>query len=205
MLLKPFHNFEHASHVTMSVAKLLSRIVEHSPDRTMAAKCVASSLHDHTYGIVSCPLTQFACILSALLHDVDHQGVPNSQLVKEKAHVAHVYNNKSIAEQNSVDIAWKHLMDDKYKDLRATIYASNAELQRFRRLIVNSVLATDIMDAELKALRNARWDRAFSEQATDDENPRVATNRKATIVIEHLIQVSQGTMFSTQHTCLLAQ
>lgn len=52
----PFHNFEHASHVTQSVAKLMSRIV--APDTIdyddMCYKSKeASALHDHTYGIVS--------------------------------------------------------------------------------------------------------------------------------------------------------
>ena len=28
-----------------------------------------SVLHDHTYGITSDPLTQFACLFSALIHD----------------------------------------------------------------------------------------------------------------------------------------
>jgi 3'5'-cyclic nucleotide phosphodiesterase len=193
--MQPFHNFEHASHVTMSVAKLLSRIVAHSSDRIVADKSVASSLHDHTYGIVSCPLTQFSCILSALMHDVDHQGVPNSQLIKEEAPIAWVYNNKSVAEQNSIDVAWTHLMHDKFKDLRSTIYGSDSELQRFRQLIVNSVMATDIMDADLKRLRNARWEKAFFGQDAE-EDPAVTTNRKATIVIEHLIQVC-----SFGHTC----
>jgi len=45
------------------------------------------------------------------------------------------------------------------------------------------------MDKDLKALRNGRWDRAFSEQASDDTTSE-AVNRKATIVIEHLIQAS---------------
>jgi hypothetical protein len=35
---------------------------------------------------------------------VDHQGVPNAQLIKENVAIAAVYNNKSIAEQNSLDI-----------------------------------------------------------------------------------------------------
>lgn len=184
----------------MSVSKLLARIHAHSPDRTVADKSVASSLHDHTYGIVSCPLTQFACILSALVHDVDHQGVPNSQLIKEEADVAWVYKNKCVAEQNSIDVAWKHLMLDKFKELRSTIYASDVELQRFRQLIVNSVMATDIMDVDLKKLRNARWEKAFLEQDAD-EDPIVTTNRKATMVIEHLIQVSScgNTCPQTRH------
>ena len=52
------------------------------------------------------------------------------------------YKNKSIAEQNSVDIAWDLLMRDEFEDLRRTIYATKEELLRFRQLIVNAVLAT---------------------------------------------------------------
>jgi hypothetical protein len=82
----PFHNFEHASHVSMSVVKLLSRIV--APDvldnivmeggsNEVDEQKMASTLHDHTYGITSDPLTQFACVFSAIIHDADHPGVPN--------------------------------------------------------------------------------------------------------------------------------
>ena len=58
-------------------------------------------------------------------------------------------------------------------------------------LVCNSqaVLATDIADKELKVLRNARWDSAFSDQYRE-EDPLATVNRKATIVIEHLIQAS---------------
>ena len=52
-----------------------------------------------------------------------------------------------------------------------------------------TVLATDIADKELKVLRNTRWDSAFAETERE-ENPRDTVNRKATIVIEHLIQAS---------------
>jgi len=178
-----------ASHVTMSVSKLLSRIVAHSSDRTVAGKSLASSLHDHTYGITSDPLTRFACILSALIHDVGHEGVPNTQLIKEGSPLAKLYKQQSVAEQNSVDVAWRLFMDDKYKELRSTICGSDAEMQRLRKLIVNSVMATDIMDKNLKNLRNARWDKSFSEKAID-ENPFLTRNRKATVVIEHIIQAS---------------
>ena len=61
---------EHASHVAMSTTKLLSRIVAPSArdfDASMAESKMC--LHDHTYGITSDPLTQFACVLSALIHD----------------------------------------------------------------------------------------------------------------------------------------
>ena len=135
----PFHNFEHASHVTMSVTKLLARIVAPSDvtieGQRTSVKQIASTLHDHTYGITSDPLTQFAVVFSALVHDVDHTGVPNSQLVREGTIVAKLYRNKSVAEQNSVDLAWDLLMDARYSELRAAIYSSHAELRRFRQLL----------------------------------------------------------------------
>lgn len=189
----PFHNFAHASHVCMSVAKLLSRIV--APDKDFEEQ---EQLHDHTYGITSDPLTQFACVFSALIHDADHPGVPNAQLVKEKTDMAKTYHGKSIAEQNSINVAWKILVDDKYKELRGTICGSQQEENRFRHLIVNAVCATDIIDKDLKLARNQRWDKAFSTKTATSsllltskrENEQVQINRKATIVIEHIIQAS---------------
>jgi hypothetical protein len=143
---------------------------------------------DNTYGITSDPLTQFSCVFSAVIHDIDHPGVPNATLVEEKTPLATKYNNKSIAEQNSVNLAWNLLMDDQFKTLRTAIYSNEIEMRRFRQLIVNSVMATDIADKDQKIFRNARWDRAFHENV--EENEQDSINRKATIVIEHLIQAS---------------
>jgi hypothetical protein len=107
----------------MSVTKLLSRIVAPSDLDFMNGKKVDSqSLHDHTYGafpviseleqtypltslfqtkgITSSPLTQFAVIFSAIIHDLDHPGIPNAQLVKENSEIANRYQNVSVAEQN---------------------------------------------------------------------------------------------------------
>jgi class 3 adenylate cyclase len=186
----PFHNFEHASHVVMSVVKLLSRIV--APDiGEETGKDMASTLHDHTYGITSDPLTQFACVFSALIHDADHTGVPNTQLIKENSSLAEIYKDKSVAEQNSVDLCWDLLMVSDFDELRAAIYSTVDERKRFRQLVVNSVMATDIMDKELKILRNNRWAKAFSDDARGHkESKECVVDRKATIVIEHLIQAS---------------
>jgi len=182
-----FHNFPHASHVGMSVAKLLSRIV--APDIDLGGH---EQLHDHTYGITSDPLTQFACVFSALIHDADHPGVPNSQLVNEGTEMSETYKGKSIAEQNSINLAWSILMQEKYKDLRKTICKSQCEASRFRQLVVNAVCATDIIDKDLKAARNKRWEKAFSVTGSSqhDANVQEQINRKATIVIEHIIQAS---------------
>ncbi|CAB9510830.1 Receptor-type guanylate cyclase gcy [Seminavis robusta] len=190
----PFHNFEHASHVTMSVSKLLSRIVSpqdinrnHNENSEQKIEDYAWEVHKSTYGITSDPLTQFAVVFSALIHDVDHTGVPNATLVKENAKIAELYKQKSVAEQNSVDLAWDMLMDTKYAALQNVLYTNTSELDRFRQLVVNSVMATDIVDKDLKALRNARWDKAFKDVEEDEDKD---VNRKATIVIEHLIQAS---------------
>jgi class 3 adenylate cyclase len=187
----PFHNFEHASHVLMSVVKLMSRIIAPADldlKGTSNHAEVSASLHDHTYGITSDPLTQFACAFSALIHDVDHSGVPNVQLIEENAHLAKVYKFRSVAEQNSLDLSWRLLMDNRYKRLQGAIFGSDAEMRHFRQLLINSVMATDIVDKDLKTARNNRWEKAFSEAYV--ESKADATNRKATIVIEHLIQAS---------------
>ena len=200
-----FHNFEHASHVTMSVTKLLSRIVAPKDLATGGAGDSAGDnldvgvshevLHDHTYGITSDPLTQFSCAFSALIHDVDHTGVPNAQLVVENHPLASLFRNRSVAEQYSLTLAWDLLMEDRFRDFRRCLYTTEAEWLRFRHLVVNGVMATDIADKDLKHLRNARWAKAFDPKdpttSTSREPPTKAdVDRKATIVIEHLIQAS---------------
>jgi hypothetical protein len=145
-------------------------------------------MHERTYGITSDPLTQFAVVFSALIHDVDHRGLPNFLLVKEDPELAAAYKNRSVAEQNSVDLAWDRLMEPEFDELRACIYSSTSELERFRQTVVNAVMATDIFDKEFGELRKRRWDRCFhthQEQRTPDD-----IHRKATVVIEHLIQAS---------------
>lgn len=191
----PFHNFEHASHVSMSCIKLLNRIASREEDYQDGT--------DHTYGICSDPLTAFAIVFSALIHDVDHTGVPNVQLVKEHSPIAAAYKNKSVAEQNSIDVGWGLLMEPSYKNLRRHIYTTKDEYTCFRQLVINCVMATDICDKDLIKARNQRWEIAFdtdNKPSGDDDgaiNPgnrfesvRQVNNRKGTVVIEHLIQLS---------------
>lgn len=104
--------------------------------------------------------------------------------------MASAYKNKSVAEQNSVDLAWSLLMEGQFANLRACIYTSESEMIRFRQLLVNVVLATDIADKELKALRNNRWETAFNMEMARSDDEQENVNRKATIVMEHLIQAS---------------
>lgn len=152
------------------------------------------------------------------------QGVSNGQLVKENAAIAEMYQGKSVAEQNSVDLAWNLLnQDDRYIYLRHAIYSGEEEKSRFRKLVINSVMATgmhnvekcskgkarpcndsqtshffsfflaDIMDPDLKNLRNSRWHKAFSKDSENEsEDTSITVNRKAT---SESLGCSQG-----QHT-----
>lgn len=187
--------------MTQSVSKLLSRVV--TPDRSdykemqQTRKSLHEFLHDYTYGITSDPMVQFCLAFVALVHDMDHPGVNNATLVKERDEMAIAYKNKSVAEQNSVDLAWDLLMETEYVELRKCLYQSQEELERFRNLLVNGVMATDVMDKELAAKRRARWDIAFnsireesSQASAEEESAQDHRNRKATIVIEHMIQAS---------------
>ena len=198
-----FHNFEHASHVTMCCSKLLKRVVVR--DAVVTDQANAQALHDYTYGITSDPVTQFALVFCALVHDVDHHGVSNFQLISEASPLARLYKNKSIAEQNSVDVAWDLLMDPTYADLQKAIYSDESEMKRFRQLVVNIVLATDIFDKDMTMIRDRRWGRAFQydedpkseeplpvvDEITENPLARIAgANLKATIVMEHMIQAS---------------
>ena len=215
---KPFHCFAHATHAGQSVAKLLSQMVK-SESIDLGGLCYKKTrcrqmLHDTTYGIATDPLVLFACAFSALIHDVDHSGVTNSQLVKEGSNMAVLYKNRCVSEQNSIDVAWELLMEPNYKELRACIYSNPSELHRFRQLVLHAVLATDDGDNELEAERKRLWAEAFQGSApsvesapgsTRDEgsanansNANANANLKATLVIERMIQASDFA-FAMQH------
>jgi 3'5'-cyclic nucleotide phosphodiesterase len=119
-----FHNFEHASHVAMAMHKLMSRVV--TPEKVnyqgRNVSKIKSDLHYYTFGLTSDPLSHFAVVLSALVHDVDHTGVSNAQLATERPDLAKRYRNQSLAEQNSVDLSWNLLMGTEYVCGLASLY-----------------------------------------------------------------------------------
>jgi 3'5'-cyclic nucleotide phosphodiesterase len=175
----------------MSVLKLLGRIAV-SIETKAQENLSNGQEHCPEHSFYFDPLIQFGCVLSALVHDVDHQGVSNMQLVKEGTALAAQYRNKAVAEQHSIDIAWTLFMDDEFSEFRRAVCPTNHELQRLRQLVVNSVIATDIVDKDLKEIRNSRWEKAFEGGALSNfnETAQQLVNRRATLVLEHLIQAS---------------
>ncbi|KAL3941955.1 MAG: hypothetical protein SGARI_000424, partial [Bacillariaceae sp.] len=142
----------------------------------------AEQYYESTYGISTDPLTKFAIVFSALVHDLDHAGVPNGQLVKEQDPIAMAYENGSQMEQHSLTLAFELLMDNEYKNLRAAIYSNQDEYDRFRQLCINCVIATDVFDKDLKTFREARWEKAFRSNS-DIVSPEEQFNLRGTISI----------------------
>lgn len=187
----PYHCLQHASHTAMSATKLISRIAVSDfesgqvieGDDAMDSELLAAHIHTQTYGIVSDPLTQFAVVLSALIHAVDHRGVSNEALAAEDPEMSAKYGGTALTQQLSFEKAWDKLMSPDFENLRRCLYANEEEKKRFRQVMVNSVLATAHDDPEAQANRQDRWDMSFGPAAIEDD-----PNRKATSVIECLMQ-----------------
>jgi len=180
----PFHNFEHASHVAMTANNLMKRITD---------KDDSGEPRQSTFGIRSDPLSHFAVVFSALVHDVDHKGLTNDQATSERNETG------SIAKPSSMELTWEVLMEPRYKHLRSCIYADAFERDRFRQFLINCVKATDVTDMELRALRLKRWNAAFNSSSSSTSlTPQEVNSRKATIVIELIMQTASAAHYS-QH------
>jgi 3'5'-cyclic nucleotide phosphodiesterase len=137
------------------------------------------------------PLTRFTCILSAIIHDVGHYGVSNSELVKGNETLAALYDGRSVAEQLAIMVAWTLLMRPEYANLRAAIYHTEEEMYRFRYLLVHAVMATDIADEELRQTRERQWQVAFSDPPPSAESsPQSLGVQRSVLAIQTLIQAS---------------
>lgn len=93
---------------------------------TTTANIESSSSSPHhrrpTFGLKSDPLSQFAYLFSALVHDVDHKGISNRQLVLEQDDLAILYNDQSVAEQRSLAVAFTTLKGVEYNSMREVLF-----------------------------------------------------------------------------------
>jgi 3'5'-cyclic nucleotide phosphodiesterase len=182
--------------------KMLSRVTpfQRSPpklkeeqERDMSSVSVLESEYkDYTNDITDCPLTQFAVVYAALIHDCDHAGVSNDQLIREGARIAEIYRNKSVAENHSFNLALDYLMQPEFEGIVSCMCGPEnpqAEFERFSGILQNAVLATDVFDKEIKSQRDARWENVFGE-LNSEEDQDVLNYLRAQIVLEHMIQAS---------------
>eukprot|EP00984_Skeletonema_dohrnii_P021840 scaffold11014_cov110-Skeletonema_dohrnii-CCMP3373.AAC.1 len=189
-----FHSFEHASHVMLSATKLCYMLKDaapstaavedttnngavnplyDSPTTTTTTKITTNSIYD--------PWLHFALTFAALLHDVDHKGLPNAVLKSHSDPLSIRYGSpicmSSYAEWNSVDIGLSLLECEEFDLLRGVLLSqpscgsesSGGGQQRvvgggrenFMKLVQDLVLCTDIASAQRRELGMSKWDRLF--------------------------------------------
>jgi len=181
-----FHCLDRSSQVSMSARKLMQRV---TTSQQHGASEKPKEVFEETFGLSDDPLAQFAVVFAALIHDMDHGGVSNSQLIREDNELAKTYNGRCIWEQHAVDLAWSQLMQPEFEELRECICADESELKHFRQVVINSVLATDFMDEQLVALRKERWEKAFGDKV---DAKKKNLNLKASIVVKLVMQASDS-------------
>lgn len=150
----PYHSFKHCYHVTISTNKLVDMVIHQYPQEKEVA-C--------TFGFRDDPLMQLAMIFSAIIHDVDHRGIPNRQLALEDEELAIKFNDQSIAENESLFIGFSTLLKPKYGKFRNLIFPERTDYRRFRGACVNLVLTTDIASPERTQLSKSKWKEAFGD------------------------------------------
>jgi 3'5'-cyclic nucleotide phosphodiesterase len=151
----PYHNREHAYHVVLSAHKLMDMML--SLPRT----------ETKTFGLRDDPTKLCALIFAALIHDVEHLGIPNRQMLLDRYHLAILYNDQSIAENRSIYIAFATLLEDEsFCDLRNIMFNENLDsdmFRTFRQTVINIVLQTDIASSERVQIGKSKWKEAFGE------------------------------------------
>lgn len=187
-----YHNFEHASHVLSSSDALIRLLKE--------ASCHVTEAEKFEFNIFSCPMAHLALVFGALIHDVDHQGVGNSQLQTENGDLSRKYNGISIAENNSIDMALNILKEDRFSKLRECLFGSSDDTltktehaQLFERLLRDMILATDINSKECRERTIQKWRNAM-EIKSDDPPMRISYSEESYLqvssILEQLIQAS---------------
>lgn len=156
----PYHNFEHCYHVSVSVNKIIDMIIEplssYVPEST-------EEIPPDTFGFKDDPLMLLAMVFAALVHDVEHKGIPNRQLANEDDELAILYNDTAIAEQHSLCFAFSEMLNPTYGKLRECLFPEKEDYRRFRKAVVNLVLCTDIADPERSQLTKSKWKEAFGD------------------------------------------
>jgi len=142
------------------------------------------------YGLRNDTLTHLAFVFSALIHDVDHTGITNRQLVDEADELALLYNDQSVAEQRSLAIAFSTLLSPGFDRLRAAMFATREDYQRFRKVVIDLVLTTDIASPERTQIVKSKWKEAFpsaaqAARAEQREEQRRRSSMAASSAIHH--------------------
>lgn len=203
----PFHNFAHATQVVVSVIDLIECVTV-GPSSTEEE---AHSKHVKTFGISSDPFvhisiavsglledvwrTQVCFQIAALIHGMGHVGLSNQQLIRLNTPEAIKYNGRCVAEQHSCFLSRPLVLHPEFDQFRACLFDSKPQnIAKYRKFMVNAVIATDIGDKELRDMRQRRWSKTMEQGLYPTPGTckwtKQDTDRRATIILEYLIQAS---------------
>ena len=192
----PFHNFLHASNVAMSVVKMLSGIESYT--NTWLFDAIDQSRGGAAQALCVSPISRLACLLAAIVHGVEHTGVPNAVAVGENEASSYRFNGRSLSQQLSFERCWNLLQEARFKILRAAIFRTPEEESRFREELLFCVIATDLVDEESNETRRQRWEKAFIGVPTTEEAIEDLNDRKALLLMEYIVQAS-SVVHAMQH------
>lgn len=149
------------------------------------------------------PFTVMSGLVAAAVHDVKHPGLNNSYLAAEKTDLATVYNDKSILENMHVSHAF-FLM--KRPGLDFTSHLTAVQKQKFRKLMIDAVLGTDMAlhNAEFARLDNRlkRTDAKASDWSGDEDQALIAA---LTLHTSDLANPAKPAAISSKWTDLVTQ
>lgn len=176
-----YHNFEHASHVTGCVHQLVMMLKSGSDEAASRRSSVltssssisgTSSSEDNQSEFVSffgndfpttCdtflstnPMVHLALVFTALIHDVEHQGIGNKQLVNESNPLALKYKGKSVAENNSFDVSTNLLQQDSFHHLRQSMFGEYDDVSATFAPgdLMNDTVTQDLIRNDLESFKS---------------------------------------------------
>merc|ERR1712228_445211 len=88
----------------------------------------------------------FAILISASVHDVGHPGHGNSFEIATESQLAVTYNDQSVLENMHISLAWNLL---KRQNCNILCNMTKSQRKRFRKILIESVLATDMSQHSL--------------------------------------------------------
>lgn len=190
-----FHSFEHASHVTISMNKLVDLFQKASNNFTSDVEMA-----------ISVPLTDssiyFALVFACLVHDVQHTGHPN-KVLEDTQHSFFKKYKSSCQEKNSIDVALSLLSSRKYNKLREMIYYVMGK-ESFEKIVHWAIISTDIVSSDnnkniinrYETLYNSSkpaQDRRANFSIEDSKNnlhDKLNSDPSQRVAIEHAIQLA---------------
>jgi hypothetical protein len=144
-----FHSFEHVSHVTISMNKVIDTISDGSRGNGNPG-----SIYDNLWSDV---FTHFAMLFSAMIHDVAHTGHSNKILETIQHDIAIKFTDSS-AERNSIDVALNLLNEKRFQNIRRAIMPTAKERVDFGKVVFWALLCTDIASPNRLLAAKSRFD-----------------------------------------------